>query len=99
MFKLRDDELTFSKAVEIAQEMEEAAKVAKETIHGSSETPSTSSVYKMSDKKKPPSSGFKLSTKRLSFHQCHLSFLPEERAPGVNLSQEKEKPGVSKTDN
>ena len=64
VFKLRDDELTFSKAVEIAQEMEEAAKVAKETVHGSSETPSTASVYKMSDKKKPPSSGFKPSTKQ-----------------------------------
>ena len=64
VFKLRDDELTFSKAVEIAQEMEEAAKVAKETVHGSSETPSTASVYKMSDKKKPPLSGFKPSTKQ-----------------------------------
>ena len=64
VFKLRDDELTFSKAVEIAQEMEEAAKVAKETVHGSSETPSTASVYKMSDKKKPPLSGFKPYTKQ-----------------------------------
>ena len=64
VFKLRDDELTFSKAVDVAQEMEEAAKVAKETVHGSSETPSTASVYKMSDKKKPPSSGFKLCTKQ-----------------------------------
>ena len=42
VFKLQDDEL---KAVDVAQEMEEAAKVAKETVHGSSETPSTESMY------------------------------------------------------
>ena len=45
VFKLQDDELTFSKAVDVAQEMEEAAKVAKKTVHGSSETPSTESMY------------------------------------------------------
>ena len=54
VFKLRDDELTFSKAVEVAQEIEEAAKVAKETVHGSIELPSTT----------PASSGPKQSTKQ-----------------------------------
>ena len=34
LFKLKDDGLTFAKAVNIAMEMEEAAKVAKETVHG-----------------------------------------------------------------
>ena len=64
VFKLRDDELTFSKAVEVAQEIEEAAKVAKETVHGSIDFPSTTPVFRVGDKKKPPSSGPKHSTKQ-----------------------------------
>ena len=32
--KLKDDELKFSNAIRVAQEVEEAAKVAKETVHG-----------------------------------------------------------------
>ena len=64
VFKLRDDELTFSKAVEVAQEKEEAAKVAKETVHGSIELPLTTPVFKVGDKKKPPSSVPKQSTKQ-----------------------------------
>ena len=51
VFKLRDDELTFSKAVEVAQEIEEAAKVAKETVHGSIKLPSTIPVFKMGKKR------------------------------------------------
>ena len=54
VFKLRDD-LTFAKAVEVAQEIEEAAKVAKETVHGSLDTPSTTTpVLRVEDKRKPP---------------------------------------------
>ena len=34
LFKVKDDELTFSRAVEIAAETEEAAKAAKETTYG-----------------------------------------------------------------
>ena len=34
MFKVKDDKLTFARAIEIAIETEEAAKVAKETVHG-----------------------------------------------------------------
>ena len=34
LFKLKDDELKFSNAIKVAQEVEEAAKVAKETVHG-----------------------------------------------------------------
>ena len=64
MFKLRDDELTFSKAVLVAQEIEEAAKIAKETVHGFIELPSTTPVFKVGDKKKPSSSGPKQSTKQ-----------------------------------
>ena len=35
IFKYNDDDLTFHKAVEVAREMEDAAKVPKETVHGS----------------------------------------------------------------
>ena len=38
LFKLKDDELTFSRAVEIAVETEDAAKVAKETVYVSKPT-------------------------------------------------------------
>ena len=34
LFKVKDDELTFARAIEIAIETEDAAKVAKETVHG-----------------------------------------------------------------
>ena len=33
LFKLKDDELTFARAIDIAMEMEKAGKVAKETVH------------------------------------------------------------------
>ena len=39
LFKVPDNELTFSKAIQVALETEEAAKVAKETIHGSKTDP------------------------------------------------------------
>ena len=44
LFKLKDDELKFSKAIRVAQEVEEAAKVAKETVHGQPST-SVQKVY------------------------------------------------------
>ena len=44
LFKLKDDELKFSNAIRVAQEVEEAAKVAKETVHGQSST-SVQKVY------------------------------------------------------
>ena len=34
LFSMKDDELTFAKAVAVAQETEDAARVAKETAHG-----------------------------------------------------------------
>ena len=42
--KLKDDELKFSNAIRVAQEVEEAAKVAKETVHGQPST-SVQKVY------------------------------------------------------
>ena len=44
LFKLKDDELKFSNAIRVAQEVEEAAKVAKETVHGQPST-SVQKVY------------------------------------------------------
>ena len=38
-FKMNNDELTFCKAVEVAAETEDAAKPAKEIVHGSKPTP------------------------------------------------------------
>ena len=39
LFKYPDDELTFAKAVQIASETEDAARVAKETVNGSNKEP------------------------------------------------------------
>ena len=39
LFKVKDDELDFSRAIEIAIETEDAAKVAKDTVHGAKPKP------------------------------------------------------------
>ena len=39
LFKLKDEDLTFTRAIEIASETEDAAKVAKETVHGPKPNP------------------------------------------------------------
>ena len=44
LFKLKNDKLKFSNAIRVAQEVEEAAKVAKETVHGQPST-SVQKVY------------------------------------------------------
>ena len=49
LFKLKDDELKFSNAIRVAQEVEEAAKVAKETVHGQPST-SVQKVYHANSK-------------------------------------------------
>ena len=54
LFKLKDDELKFSNAIRVAQEVEEAAKVAKEIVHGQ---PSRLPKRK---KRKPPASGVEI---------------------------------------
>jgi hypothetical protein len=51
VFKVKDDELTFARAIEIATETEEAAKVAKETVHGQN----TRTVSKVKPKQPKPS--------------------------------------------
>lgn len=50
VFKVKDDELSFTKAVEMATEIEDVAKVAKETVHGSKAAAATP-VFKMRPKK------------------------------------------------
>ena len=42
LFRIKDNELTFAKAIAVAVETEEAAKVAKETVYGTSSTLSSS---------------------------------------------------------
>ena len=51
LFRIKEDELTFPKAVQVAVETEEAAKVAKETIHG---TPSDTLHNVMENPRKKP---------------------------------------------
>ena len=55
LFKVADDQLTFSKAIEIACETEEAAKAAKETAYGTKAVPVEKVVAKKNYLKKPPS--------------------------------------------
>ncbi|KAK8399327.1 hypothetical protein O3P69_003446 [Scylla paramamosain] len=57
VFKISDDELTFSKAVQVAVETEDAAKVAKETIHVAKASATTPVL--MMRQKKASSSGQK----------------------------------------
>jgi hypothetical protein len=49
LFKVNDDDLTFAKAIQIATETEDAAKVAKETVQG----PSSKTVNKVKPKHNP----------------------------------------------
>ena len=63
LFKLKDDELKFSNAIRVAQEVEEAAKVAKETVHGQ---PSTS-VHKVQCSVSPIYQTIRLNDHRIKF--------------------------------
>ena len=51
LFRIKDNDLTFAKAIAVAVETEEAAKVAKETVYGTSST-SSSSVNKVQGSRK-----------------------------------------------
>ena len=63
LFKLKDDELKFSNAIRVAQEVEEAAKVAKETVHGQPST-SVQKVYHAKSKT------FKTQEKKTACFRC-----------------------------
>ena len=51
LFKIKDDELTFSRAVEVTMETEDAAKAAKETVHGPHATGSDIPVYRVNPRR------------------------------------------------
>ena len=63
LFKLKDDELNFSNAIRVAQEVEEAPKVAKETVHGQPST-SVQKVYHAKSKT------FKTQEKKTACFRC-----------------------------
>lgn len=46
LFKVKDDELNFARAVEIATETEDTAKIAKDTVYGSHPTPVNKVVHR-----------------------------------------------------
>ena len=54
LFKLKDDELTFFKAYQIAQEIEEAARVSKETVYGATTSKPVHKVGQPKRKANPP---------------------------------------------
>ena len=68
LFKAKDDELTFARAVEIAAETEEVAKAAKETTYGIGAVP-VNKVVKSKFQKKPPSK--KSGTTKSDTKPCH----------------------------
>ena len=54
LFKIKDDELTFTKAVEVTLETEDATKAAKETVHRPQSTDSHTPLYKVNLKHGSP---------------------------------------------
>jgi transposase InsO family protein len=57
LFRVKDDELDFAKAIAIAIQTEEAAKVAKETVYANRPSPSPSAILQVKGKKRRPSRG------------------------------------------
>ena len=56
LFKIKDDELTFTRTIQLASEVEDAAKVAKETVYGHPSTKQINKIHlehKHGDKKPP----------------------------------------------
>ena len=67
LFKLKDDELTFSNAIQMAQETEESARVAKERVYGLTSNP----VYKVEQPKG------KANPPRFSRYMCKAKDKPQ----------------------
>jgi len=82
IFKVKDDDLDFTKAINIASETEEAAKVAKQTMYGTKPTPvnkvrTTTTVAKPSSKsnlpeKTPGRSCYRCGNKNHDPHECRF---------------------------
>ena len=75
IFKVPDNELTFAKAIDVAQETEDAARVAKETVYGSRKDP----VLKVKDFKE------KSRNQRAHHKTCNNDF-PKEICPRCGRS-------------
>ena len=73
LFKIKDDELNFARAVQVAIETEDAAKVAKETVYGSKSKP-VSKVKKFKSRGQPkkdqPPSGGSQTDKPIKCYRC-----------------------------
>ena len=70
LFKVKDDKLTFSRAVEIAVETEDATKVAKETVNGSQPKQSAHKVSANKFKKKTASNGKDFGRHKVKCFHC-----------------------------
>ena len=80
LFKLKDDKLKFSNAIRVAQEVEEAAKVAKETVHGQPST-SVQNVYHAKSKTS------KTQEKKTACFRCGNSGHFSKACPHINYLQ------------
>ena len=82
LFKLKGDELKFSNAIRVAQEVEEAAKVAKETVHGQPST-SVQKVYhansKTSKTQEKKTACFRCGNSGHFSKACYLQLLQENK--------------------
>ncbi|KAL5499565.1 hypothetical protein EMCRGX_G011006 [Ephydatia muelleri] len=93
LFKVKDDELTFAKALQIALETEEAAKVAKETVYGSKQvqaSPRAHAVHRVQPSKQQsptsPTPAVSNCVQLLSEDGAHSSSLSKEET-GTAASQ------------
>jgi len=75
LFKIKDDELSFSKAIEVAMDIEDAAKCAKETVYGDG----MSNVDKI--KKFPFSNSTKSSTTKVKHQNSPAKQKPHQDFP------------------
>ena len=81
LFKVKDAELTFAKAIAVAVETEDAAKVAKETVYGSS-SKQVVAVNKVQDKSpRTPPSGGESSRSKAALHSRHKTDFPKGTCP------------------
>ena len=91
LFKVKDNELNFNKAIQVAQETEEAAKVAKETVYGNSgkvnkvaqQKPRNRSTLKnniTADKQKEGKPCYRCDRTNLQIQDSHLELLFKARS-------------------
>ena len=76
LFKIKDDELDFNTAIEIAIQTEDAAKVAKETVHGTK----PKQVHKVHQKGKPFNKSGKYNNSDKQKYTCYRCGKPDHKA-------------------